>query len=146
MPIYYESKADQKRVENLRTQRNKAFFFMEMSSIGIGTGLGTLLSGSKSIAIKAIGWTSLVAGALGGIYSYLKGKGISTELEKPENASVVLEGKLPGTGTVAKVTTMLDSRLPIQGVPSDEEVIQGRQAWEERMAEENAKRSGQVSK
>ena len=119
---------------------------MEMSSIGIGTGLGTLLSGSKSIAIKAIGWTSLVAGALGGIYSYLKGKGISTELEKPENASVVLEGKLPGTGTVAKVTTMLDSRLPIQGVPSDEEVIQGRQAWEERMAEENAKRSGQVSK
>jgi len=137
MPILYESKEDQKRVEKLNQQGKNAGLLGDLSFLVAGLGGGLLGRGfwKKNENLKTGGWATLVAGLSGVIYSLWKSMKVSSELRKPENENLILEGKPLKTDLVSRIGYSL--REPLQGepLPPGTEIVQGRKAWEAKMAE-----------
>lgn len=92
---------------------------------------------------KNIGWAALSGGLVGVVYHYYKGTKLGKELHKPENSQVILQGK-PISPMENKVREQAESmgliKPAIQGEPVSPgtEIVQGRKAWETRMAEQQA--------
>ena len=153
MPILYESEEDQKRVQSLHKQEGRHFLGVQLSSYLSAFGLGLVGSGflRKNETHKNVGWIATTAGLLGVIYNYIKGSKVDKELHKPENANVILQGKAisPLENKIrdaAETIGLLNPPLKGELLPPETVIVQGRKAWEEKMADETAKCSGQITK
>jgi len=151
MPVLYESEEDQKRAQALHNKQGRHFRAVQLSTYLSACGLGLVGSGflRQNETHKNIGWITTITGLVGFIYNYMKGAKRDKELNKPENANVILHGTplSPIENTIrdrAEAIGLLKPSRKGQLLPPDTEIIQGRKAWEERMAKENAKCSGQA--
>lgn len=151
MSILYESEEDRKRAQALHNQQSRHHFGALFSSVVAGIGLGNVAIGfaRKSSMQRDLGWAASVVGLLGFIYNFSKGVKLNKELNKPENANVILEGvAIPPAINKALDTVeavgLIHTRKG-EPLPDDTVIVQGRKAWEEKMAEENAK-CGEVTR
>lgn len=146
MPILYESEEDQKRAHALHHKQRRHLFGIEFSAIFAGFSLGNVILGfyNKNETQKNLGWTATVASLLSVIYNYHKSSALDRELSKPENANVIMRGTpiSPFESSIrekAEAIGLLDPPIKGELLPADAVIVQGRKAWEEKMAEENAK-------
>lgn len=143
MPILYKSEEDQNRVKALQNQQGRNFLGVQLSTSLSAFGLGLVASGflRKNETHKNVGWVTTIAGLLGFMYNYMKSSKLDKELSKPENANVILQG-VAISPLEHKIRDKAEAigllNPPIQGelLPPGTLIVQGRKAWEEKMAEE----------
>lgn len=151
MLILYESEEDRKRAQALHNRQGRHFLGVQLSTYLSAFGLGLVGSGflRKNETHKNIGWVTTIAGLLGVIYNYMKGTKLDKELNKPENANVLLRG-VPFPPAVDKVLDGVEAiglLHPRKGelLPDDTIIVQGRKVWEEKVAEQKCSTENNLS-